>query len=196
MTAHVCKKWAQPFKSRSLFLQCRSQMPEFQRKARDAPFCSGFNGLRQLLSRRLLVTTSQVSASTHTLTQGIGWQPFRGSGRNKKHLQVQHCQQKPSRSQGMEWQGSLLAQRGNPVGAGDRVCLWGHGSCSQHISSSQMEARNCIPHGKLHCLSLPSPRKMQGGFFFLLKAKTQLMALMMNIKIKPCSSAIYWFVLV
>lgn len=149
-------------KQEFLPLQCRSQMPKFQRKARDAPFCSGFNGLRQLLSRRLLVTTSQVSASTHTLSQSIGWQPFRGSGRNKKHLRVQHCQQKPSRSQGMEWQGSSLTHShnvGNQWERWDMDCLWGHGSCSQHISSSQLEARNCIPHGKLYCLSTPSPKE-------------------------------------
>lgn len=99
-------------------LQCRSQMPKSQRKARDALSCSCFcDGLGQLLSLRLVVTTSQVSASTHTLSQGIGWQLFRSSGRDKKHLRVQHCQQKPGRSQDVVQRGSSLPQRGKPAGA-------------------------------------------------------------------------------
>lgn len=144
-------------KQEFLSLQCRSQMPKFQRKARDAPFCSGFNGLRQLLSRRLLVTTSQVSASTHPLSQGIGWQPFRGSGRNKKHLQVQHCQQKPSRSQDTEWQGSSLAQRGKPVGA------VGHGL--PLVPWLLLPAHLLLPagsqklHPSWHCSSIPDPKE-------------------------------------
>lgn len=99
-------------------LQCRSQMPKSQRNARDAPSCLRFcDRLGQLLSHWLVVATSQVSASTHTLSQGIGWQPFRGSGRDKKHLRVQRCQQKPGRSQDVVRQGSLLPQRGKPAGA-------------------------------------------------------------------------------
>lgn len=75
----------------------QSQMPESQRKARDAPSCSRFCGrLGQLLSCRPLVTPAQVCTSTTcTLSQGNGWQPFRGSGRGKSPGWLQHCQQKP-----------------------------------------------------------------------------------------------------
>lgn len=118
-------------------LQCRSEMPKSQRKARDTPSCSF------LWWAQAVVAPSQVSASTHTLSQGIGWQPFRDSERDKKHLRVQHCQQKPSRSQDMVQQGSFLPQRRKPVGA------VGHGLPSSYSSHSQYIA---LPAGgrKLH----------------------------------------------
>lgn len=155
-------------------------MPESQRKARDTP-CSCFcDGLRQLLSCLPVVAPSQVSASTRTLSQGIGWQPFRDSERDKNHLQLQHCQQKPSRSQDMVQQGSLLPRRRKPVGAVGlhfRLQLALPAHCSPSWRPETVSLMTCCP-----AYSSLSMRRWDRDFASLHRVKTQLTALMMSNK--------------
>lgn len=141
-------------------------MPKSQRKARAAPPCSCFcNRLRQFLSCWLVVATSRVSASTHTLSQGISWQPFRGSGRDKKHLRVQQCQQKPSRSQDIVWQGSLLPLTWETSRSGGTWAAFGVTACV-HSTNPPPSWKPETASLMANCLAYPSLplRKRNGGF--------------------------------
>lgn len=85
-------------------------------------FC---DGLRQLLSHGLVVATSQVSASTHTLSQGIGWQPFRGSGKDKKYLRGSTANRNPAGAKTWHHRDPHSPSMGNQWEQWDMGCLSG-----------------------------------------------------------------------